>query len=435
METGLVKIYATADLPRLRYIASVMLGDMLGLTFEIIRDKRKLGKHPVINYSDEKLSGSLSVFPCGLLHESGISERMPETGEWNSLPVFFITSADADIPFDIFAASFYLVSRYEEYNSHNRDEHGRYRASASLASRKGFLGLPLADLWARELAKQLVRKFKFLTVRRNEFSSFVTFDLDQPFAYAGKGLLRSVGGMIRDLGRKRGHAGERYKTVAMGEKDPYDVFDYVFETLDRSPVPARFFLPVGDHSRFDRNPHWKSSEYEELVKRIKSKYPVGIHPSYFAADDAERLKKEMRRLNETSGAAVDASRFHYLRLFLPASYLHLLEAGIKGDYSMGYAEEPGFRAGTSRPYRFYDLSSDKETSLIVFPFQVMDATLFQYKHMGPDEAWKVIKDLIDVTRKAGGVFSTIWHNTTLLDNEYGHQWRRVFEDMLNYQSQ
>ncbi|MCU0363880.1 MAG: polysaccharide deacetylase family protein, partial [Bacteroidales bacterium] len=338
-----------------------------------------------------------------------------------------------DIPFDIFSAAFYLVTRYEEYSAENRDEHGRYMASASLAFRNGFLQLPVIDMWTRELALLLARKFRTLSFRRNEFGSILTMDADQPFAYLGRSLLRSVGGMLLDIGRKDGHASERYRTVAKGELDPFNVFDYILSELAETGTEARFFFPVGDNSRYDVNPSWKSNDYRDLISKVSERHPAGIHPSYYAADDDSMLSAEIERLGKITGNGIHGSRYHYIRLFIPRSYKALLACGISEDYSMGYPEEPGFRAGIARPFMFYDAAEDIATSLRVYPFMAMDATFYKYKEMSHEESLGMLCSLIDSTRNAGGLFSTIWHNTSLLDDENGRKWRKVFEAMLKYQ--
>ena len=73
MDARAVRIYSTEDVPRLRYIAGIILGDILGLSWEIVTDKRKLGKHPVINYSAENIQGSFKISPDALLFETGIA--------------------------------------------------------------------------------------------------------------------------------------------------------------------------------------------------------------------------------------------------------------------------------------------------------------------------------------------------------------------------
>jgi hypothetical protein len=112
---------------------------------------------------------------------------------------------------------------------------------------------------------------------------------------------------------------------------------------------------------------------------------------------------------------------------MPRSYNNILRAGITEDYSMGYPDQPGFRAGIARPYYFYDVSEDKLTDLKIIPFQVMDGTLYDYRKLDPESSKEVILNLINETKNVGGLFVSIWHNTSLLDNEEWKCWREVFE--------
>jgi hypothetical protein len=97
---------------------------------------------------------------------------------------------------------------------------------------------------------------------------------------------------------------------------------------------------------------------------------------------------------------------------------------------MGFPDEPGFRAGIARPYFFYDLTEERQTDLKIIPFQVMDATLYQYKNLDPAASKVVIADLINRTRIAGGQFVSLWHNTSLLETPEWKEWRDLFESML-----
>jgi hypothetical protein len=433
MEAKQIKIFAQKNVTRLHYVSGIILGDILGLTWEIVTDRRKLGKHPVINYSSGNIRGSLKINPDPLLFETGTRVREIIISEWLGLPVFFQTTPDSDLPFDIFAASFFMVSRYEEYLGHQPDEFGRFKASSSLASRHGFLGRPVVDLWTKEFARVLLKKYPTLAFRRNEFKALLTIDIDQPFAYLGKNFLKSFGGLIRDLTIKTGHAGERYKVVKHELKDPYEIYDYLFEKIETGKADARFFFPTGDRSRYDQNPSWKNDEYRGLIKRISDKYQSGLHPSYFASSRIAMINDEILRFKNITGKEPASSRFHYVRLFFPASYSFLAKTGIAEDYSMGYHDEPGFRAGIARPYTFYDISEEKQTNLKIVPFQVMDATLIKYRKLGVAESRDIIINLIDETRRAGGLFVSIWHNTSLLETPEGKAWRELFEKMLQYQ--
>ena len=435
MDARPVRIYSSEDVPRLRYIAGIILGDILGLTWEIVTDKRKLGKHPVINYSGENIAGCFRISPDALLFETGILTRQISVSEWKGLPLFFQTNSGSDLPFDIFAASFFLITRYEEYLEFEADQHGRFMASSSLAFRNGFLGRPVVDLWAREFAKALLKKFQSLTFRRNEFTALLTIDVDQPFAYLGKNILSSIGGLFLDMTKSEGHPGDRYRIVVKGGKDPYEVFDYIIDRIETQRADARFFFPVGDSSKFDKNPSWKNIEYRNLIQKISGKYKTGLHPSYNASGNNLLINQEASRLKSVTDKEITISRFHSIRFFMPQSYSGLKNAGITEDYSMGYPEEPGFRASIARPFYFYNIAEDQITSLKIIPFQVIDSTLCNIKNLDALTSKEVILDMINETRKAGGTFVSIWHNTSLLDNSEWQGWREVFEFMLKTQAQ
>ncbi|MCU0455207.1 MAG: polysaccharide deacetylase family protein [Bacteroidales bacterium] len=428
-----IKIFSRTASGRLDYIAGIILGDILGLQWEVVTDRRRVGKSPAINYSSTTIPGAFRINPDTLLFENGIRRRDVVMSSWQGLPVFFTSGEGGEIPFDIFAASFYLITRYEEYLPHNADEHGRFRASSSIACKNGFLDKPVIDLWARQFARVLLRKFPNLVFRRNEFRAMLTIDSDQPFAYLGKNFIVSMGGFIRDVADRKKDASDRFRVTRHEIRDPFEVYDYILDRITASGTEARFFFPTADHSRFDKNPSWNSGEYRDLIKKISSKYECGIHPSYYAAEKPELLRKELARLKKITGTDIRSGRFHFLRLFIPRSYRNLMRCGITEDYTMGYPDEPGFRAGIARPFFFYDAEGDEQLQIKIFPLQVMDATLYQYRKLDPETAGRVISGLIAETRKAGGIFISLWHNTSLLESAEWKGWRTIFENMLEEQ--
>src|SRR5664280_1972947 len=309
MVTVPVKIYSAKDSSRLRYIAGIILGDILGLQWDFTTDKRKLGKHPVINYSTENLPGSFKISPESILFEKGIAQKEIIINTWKGLPVFFQTTDDSDLPFDVFAASFYLATRYEEYLEFEPDKHGRFPASASVAYKNGFLGKPIIDLWAKEFAKSFLQRFSTSVFRRNEYNALLTIDTDQAFEYQNRNIFSSIGRLFRDKNSVQTDRSDRYHKIAKGEKDPFDVFDYIIENIEKSGTDTRFFFPVGDHSKFD----------------------IGLHPSFTAGGDGILVNTETDRLRHILGKKVSISRFHYLILNMPGSYNNILKAGISED--------------------------------------------------------------------------------------------------------
>ena len=129
--------------------------------------------------------------------------------------------------------------------------------------------------------------------------------------------------------------------------------------------------------------------FQKLIQRISKEYEIGIHPSFagFVHGCHGKVIKEKERLEKIVEKKITKSRQHYLNLKFPKTYQNLIKAGITEDYTMGFADQIGFRAGTCTPYYFYDLENETKTDLLIVPFQVMDGTLLHYLKLSPDECF------------------------------------------------
>ena len=170
--------------------------------------------------------------------------------------------------------------------------------------------------------------------------------------------------------------------------------------------------------------------FQSLIKSIADYAEVAVHPSYSSNNDAEQLRKEIRRLNKVLKREVVKSRQHYLKVIFPTTYRNLIENDIQEDYSMGYASEIGFRASICRPFMFYDLDLDTETKLLLTPFMLMDNTLMDYMKLSPEEAIIRSKHLIEEVKKVNGTFVTLWHNHSVNERGEWKGWRRVYESII-----
>ncbi|MBL7924890.1 MAG: hypothetical protein JNL88_11885, partial [Bacteroidia bacterium] len=140
-------VYTTKKSPRLKYIFDLILGDLLGLDYHFTDKAGEFKNHdgPKFSYCDHQLTDEPFFFASRLLFEKGIEDQQINVFEWKGMPVFFGTHPKYILPFDPFAASFYLVSRYEEYLPHIKDEHMRFSPQQSLAYQKNFLHKPMVN--------------------------------------------------------------------------------------------------------------------------------------------------------------------------------------------------------------------------------------------------------------------------------------------------
>lgn len=427
----MVTIYAPRESVRLVYIVSHLFQNILGTDYEFVDEKEVFLKRKgaCINYSDTDLNKGIRILPHSLLYEKGVMTQLVQTGVWKGLPCFFL-QPEGDIPFDIFAASFYLLTRYEEYDYTDYDSHGRYPPEASLACKEKFLEIPLVDRWIQALKDVLTDGSNNLDCIPRQFRIVSTFDIDHPYLYLNKGVLKNLSGGIKDiLGGNRKALSVRFRTLLHFRSDPFfDAFKNIVAIYRDLGRDFFAFIHVGKYGKFDRRtiyPHRRFYSY------IRSLYDVrfGIHPSYRASFDSELIRDEKKRLEKILGYQIKRSRQHFLRMRLPDTYRSLNAMQIEEDFTMTYASVPGFRASTAIPFHFFDLETDRITALLIRPTIVMDATFIGYLNASSEEALEKYKHLMDESYKSSGDFIMLWHNSNLT-NPDKNEWFRVFEEVL-----
>jgi hypothetical protein len=428
-------IYATKITPRLEYTVRLIFGQILGQEVRIVDDTVDLlgDELPWFNYSSQRFGSEPFIKADSLLFNDEVIMSPPDSAEDEGVTGFFPVSGDCLMRFDPLASAFYLVTRMEEYASGERDNHGRFQAKNSILHRAGLLGKPVVNLWALLLFKKLKDFYPFPELPEKAFSVRITIDVDNAWAYRGKGWIRTAGSILRDIGsRKWTSVTDRFAVMAGLKPDPYDTYAYLFKTLEGRREQVLFFFHVGNYGRYDRPVFWKNAAYKQLVREVASLFRVGIHPSYLSASEGDnrRVMMEKGRLEQITGSPITCSRQHYLRLDIPDTYRKLIHSGITEDYSMGYAEITGFRAGICTPFRFYDLKEEMETSLTVYPVPVMDVTLRNYMGLKAEDAAQTITKLRQEIQNAGGTLVVSWHNESVTDEGEWANYRSVFEQVI-----
>lgn len=428
-----ITVFSEFTSSRLRYILDFIFRSVLGTGYILSTDPSVLGVkgRAVLNYSFLGQEGIPFIRPYGLLSEEGIRHLEIQPADWEGVPCFFRTSDDAELPFDIFSAAFWLVSRYEEYLPFTPDAHGRYPTVTSLAGRYGFLQVPVVDRWIQKLAGCLVRHFPEIELRKKTFRFLSTIDIDQAWAYRHRPWWRTLGALLKELlTLQLSSLKQRIRVLAGQAPDPCDVYGYLDGIHSQYGMQPVYFILVGKYGKFGKNIPPGHPLMQKLIRERDAAGRAGVHPSYNAALDFTKLADECSVLEKILGQAVTESRQHYLRLFIPGTCRDLVRAGIIKDYSLGYASSPGFRAGTSHPFPFYDLEREHSTRLEIVPLTCMDGSLNEYMGMELPEAIDLIGKLMAETWQSGGNFVSLWHNRSLSETGRWTGWRSVFEFML-----
>ncbi len=433
-----MRVYTEKLTPRIEYAIQLVLRDVLNAEGVRVIDNWEAFVNfdgPKFIYGRKTLQGVPSVFNVELLFEKDIYEQdITVQRDDSGLPYFFSTGAKSLLPFDIFAASFYLVSRYEEYLPHISDLHDRFAPEESLAYKNDFLQTPVVNHWAIQFKKKILEVDPRWDFGKREYQFIPTVDVDNLYAYKGKGGFRTMGGFAKDLSKLNlRNAFRRFKALTGLMPDPYDTFTYQRELFQSYGLNAKYFILFSQFGEYDRNVPMYSRRLHEAVRAINDFFDVGIHPSYGSHDSVQTLQNEIRGLEEALRTQIKESRQHFLKLRMPETFRRLVDLGITDDYTMGYASQIGFRASICTPYKFYDLEMETKLDLTMHPFAAMDGTLIYYQNITAKQAWPHLQPIVDAVKEVDGTLITVWHNRIFSETEPEWVgWNDLFSKLLNY---
>lgn len=421
---------------RINYIFDLLLHDLLGIDFELTTDADafNLSQDPKLVYAKAPMGNALFQKASKLLLEYSIVEQNPVSVDYEDTKgIFPVYHSESIMPFDPFAASFYFVSRYEEYLSQVRDCYGRFQAESTCMYKMGMLQKPLVNIYAQHIGRILQDAYPSLKLAKRTFRFIPTYDIDAAWAYLHKGLFRTAGGFLKDLYHLNSkEISRRHRVLMHKEKDPFDTYDLQFALQKEYKLKPIYFILCGDYDMNDKNISIRNDAFCKLIKHLGDYAEVGIHPSFSSYLDTERIQMEIDRLSNVLNREITKSRQHFLRMTMPRSYQQLIELDITDDYTMGFPSQAGFRAGIADTFRFFDLENDVITNLNVHPFAIMDGTARDYLNLDIEATYSLVTSLIDEVRAVGGSFVLLCHNETLSGQKRWVGWPQLYKRIVEY---
>ena len=429
-----ILVYVDKITPRLKYVFNHIFITSFGFNIKYTNDVDDFHHSTIykINYSKKKIRDELFFFSSDIMFETDVHEQNITVSTYNGQKVLFVCHKSA-LPFDIFAAIFYLLSRYEEYLPHKKDKIGRYLYTESIAYKNDFLNQPIIEYWLVFLKDILIKKFPKIEFKNHVFKFHNTIDIDNAFAFSEKSFLRNGMSLVKDLFYfDYKNIILRFKVLFFYTKDPYDTYDTILAVHEKFKLNTSIFFLLARYGIKDRGVNMYSNQLRLIIRKLAQKCNVGLHSSFNSITNAHRLSQEIDQINNILKTQVQCNRQHYLKLNMPFVYRNLLTSNITRDYSMGYPAYVGFRAGTSRSFVFFDLYDNDTTNLYIHPFSIMDTTLNDYMDLSPKNALSLIKDHIDLLRATNGTLTTIWHNESFSYVSRWKHWDNVYINMIKY---
>ncbi|MEM6337569.1 MAG: polysaccharide deacetylase family protein, partial [Bacteroidota bacterium] len=311
------------------------------------------------------------------------------------------------------------LAGWQEHTNSFRDRHGRFAYADSLQRRFAIVDRPVVDAYRLMLADTL-RSYGIPVGQRTwagkEWAVCPTHDVDYLRKWRPGIVYRELV-EYGVLNRRRVPLRERAQRVKasvqswLGPRDPYTMsLRRMIEAEHRRGITATYFVKTGAHRPYDPAYALHHGEGRQRIWDLQAKgFEIGLHPTYFAASHAGYMGAEARMLKDVTERSARSVRQHYL-CFDPDVTPRLHEqTGFSFDSTLGFADQEGFRHGTCHPFRLYDIRENRPYGLVEFPLIIMEATLFNRRHLDTGEALTVTRNLMDTCRRFRGVCTILWH--------------------------
>jgi hypothetical protein len=164
-------VYVPLLTPRIKYIFNFIFNEILQtqVGFSSNAEEFKTSPLPKISYATQPLGKEPFFKNADFLLSHTITAPTIKTTTFGDMIVPFAVD-NSSLPFDVFAAAFYFVTRYEEYLPYQPDQDGNFPAASSLQSKLKLLEFPVIDGWALMLKNMMLKHFPNLFFGKKEFA-------------------------------------------------------------------------------------------------------------------------------------------------------------------------------------------------------------------------------------------------------------------------
>jgi Family of unknown function (DUF7033) len=327
---------------------------------------------------------------------------------------------------DLLASTLLTLSRFEETLPGPRDKHGRFSAFSSIAWLNKFLHRPIVDEYGvafEQVVSHLLPGWRPGARRLRVKLGHDVDEIGRPFSLRstiGHAVRRySPGATIRDL----------FASVTKIDTIHEHYLRQVVQFSLERGLDSAVYWKASDPSPFDTGYDPSHPKLLSLISQLRERgLEVGIHPGYRTFESPERLSKEVRSLQLLFGDPHLGGRQDFLR-WSPEMWVRWESLRLSYDASVGFADHIGFRAGTCVPYRPWLIAQQREADLVEIPLLAMDGTLAKYMKLEPEAALARLREIATTCRTFGGVFTLLWHQTSLFSPRWTEVYRTLLDDL------
>ena len=346
------------------------------------------------------------------------------------------------IDVDIITNTFFMLSRYEEIvltknNNEILDNHQRFSSDNCVLCKEGLLERPIVDEYWYYLKEQL-RKFGYKFNENNEeLVVCLTHDIDsvQKYYSINNAIRSSASWLLKQRKFKKSYLElkEYFEGKLNYKKDAFWTFEKIVELEKSRGFTASYYFMTSGKAKVDNLYNIDEERIRKVIDYLdRNSMEVGFHGGYDSFDNENEFSDQIKELRKVVKNNRFGVRQHFLRFKVPITWRIQSKKGILYDTTLGYADSIGFRAGTSIPFKPYDLEENKILELWEIPLIVMDTSLknAQYCNLSPQEGYEKIIELMETVRKYNGIFTLLFHNSSFDVSWY--EWKELYERIINY---
>lgn len=374
----MILIYTHQPTSRVRYIFQHFFKSYTyhSVSFTDTLDTFIAHSGPKMSYTFQPLGNEFFIQAHPFLFQQGLEQIEIEIEYWEDCPAFFKCTEPSHLPFDIFAASFYMLSRYEEYLPHIKDKWGRFVGKQSLAGKNNFLEIPVVDIWMERFFSSFNSFFKEIEIKKSNFQFQTVMEVPEAYAYLCKSILRSAVELFLDFFRFRFSAiFDRFSVLFGFQKDPFEVFDEWIFLHRKLQLSTTLLFLMSNPSEMDRNISIFNTRFKQKIKSISDYVRVSLLASFQSIKNHAEILIEQQRLQQLTHKPTNDIRQHFGVIQFPDSFREFAAKGFQRDFSLHFYDCIGFRAGTITPFYFYDIGQEQKTPLELIPIGIYHKVL------------------------------------------------------------
>lgn len=417
-------------IPEVKYSFFCLLKEFLGLEYELEIDPKE--SNFIIQIGEKRLIIKNHFFNSENLKERYHIDRIPKQVATKTIHLqnksYPITSLFGQLEFqikdqeiileaDLIAATFFMLTRWEEWVIKDKDHFDRFPSAVALAVKFNFLERPIVN----EYVEVLWAFLQLLDIQQDRKEStykvIPTHDVDRPYVWYSK-----VGVLVHFA---KAFLKREFRNIQIHlpyffrNKDPFDTHERLMNLAEKKGIRAHFFFMAGGNSKYDNLYQINHPKVLNLIQKIKQRgHHIGIHPSFNSYDNIDFFKKEKARLEDIVKQPIQTGRQHYLRFKLPDTWRLWNDCDMTWESTMTYADRVGFRCGVCYPFPVFDIVNREQLALYEKPTIVMETSFIIYEKLAPKAAAEKLDALKKEVKKYNGEFVFLWHNSSFNLVEY-----------------